>query len=93
MNFRAFRQETLSTPLTPTRERGPSGFSAHARAKPVLLFASSLGSLKGAFHNLRFGRETELRAAKLGWRAALSMHLGPPIPPGGRICALPQSRF
>jgi hypothetical protein len=52
MNFRAFRQKPLATALTPARQRGPASLGAHAGAKPVLLFASSLGSLECAFHKL-----------------------------------------
>jgi hypothetical protein len=74
VNLGAFRQETLAPPLAATRKSSPATFGAHARAEPVLLFASSFGSLKCAFHKLCCGRRTGLRAGKLGWHAALSMH-------------------
>ena len=50
MHFRALRQQTLATALTPPRERGASAFRAHARAKAVLLFAGALRALKCPFH-------------------------------------------
>lgn len=55
MNFHALGQKTLATALTPARESGAAALGAHARAKTVLLFPSSLGSLKCAFH--KPGRE------------------------------------
>jgi len=45
MHFRAFGQETLTATLTTTGKCGAPTLGAHARAKPVLLFPGSLGSL------------------------------------------------
>jgi hypothetical protein len=46
----AFRQKSLASALTPTRECGASAFGPHARPKTVLLLARSFGWLISAFH-------------------------------------------
>jgi len=45
MNFNALRQEAFTAALTTPRERGPSAFRAHPRAKAVLLFPGALRAL------------------------------------------------
>ncbi len=50
MNLRTLRKEPFTTALTAASESRTSAFCAHARAKPVLLFASALGALESAFH-------------------------------------------
>jgi hypothetical protein len=45
MNFRAFRQQTFTTPLAPPRETGSPALRAHARAKTVLIFSGALRAL------------------------------------------------
>jgi hypothetical protein len=45
MHFHALGQETLTATLTTPGECGATTFGAHARAKTVLLFPGSLGSL------------------------------------------------
>jgi hypothetical protein len=45
MNLNALRQEALTSPLTPPRERGAAAFRAHARAKSMLLFSGALRAL------------------------------------------------
>jgi hypothetical protein len=42
MDFRALRQQTFATALTPPRESGASAFGAHPRAKTMLLFSGAL---------------------------------------------------
>lgn len=73
MHFRAFRQQTLATALTPTSERGASTFRAHARTKTVLTFPGALRALESAFHN-EAHRRTGERAGKLGTRRSLSIN-------------------
>jgi hypothetical protein len=46
----AFGEQTLATALAPSRECGASAFGPHARAKSVLAFAGTFGSLQSAFH-------------------------------------------
>jgi hypothetical protein len=75
MDVRAFRQKTFPTALTPPRERGASGFRAHARAKSVLVFPGALRALECAFHDVTFSG-----GATLGRQVALSIpahHLDP----------------
>lgn len=50
MDLNALRQKTLAPALPPARKSGAAAFCFHAGAETVLLFASSLGSLKSAFH-------------------------------------------
>lgn len=51
MHFGALRQQAFAAALTPPGETGPPTFSAHARAKTVLIFSGALRALKCAFHN------------------------------------------
>jgi hypothetical protein len=55
------RQKTLATALASSRKRSPSAFTAHARAKTMLLFARALGGLISAFHILKPDRTERLR--------------------------------
>jgi hypothetical protein len=45
-----FREKTLATALAPSRECGASALGPHARAKSMLAFAGTFGSLQSAFH-------------------------------------------
>jgi hypothetical protein len=45
MDFHALRQKTFPPSLAPARERGPTAFGAHARAKTVLIFPGALRAL------------------------------------------------
>ena len=44
-HFHALGQESLASTLPPTGQARPTALRAHARAKTVLLFPCSLGSL------------------------------------------------
>jgi hypothetical protein len=47
-----FRNETLTTFLTPTFDDIAPSFGAHACTEAMLAFARSLGGLKGPFHGV-----------------------------------------
>jgi hypothetical protein len=51
MHFGALRQQAFAPALTAPRETSPPAFSAHARAKTVLIFSGALRALESAFHN------------------------------------------
>ena len=44
-------KKTLAAALAPPRQGGAPGFTTHARAKSMLLFAGAFGWLESAFHN------------------------------------------
>jgi hypothetical protein len=50
MPLRAFWQQALAAPLTPSCECGASTFAFHAGTESVLTFARAFGWLIGAFH-------------------------------------------
>jgi hypothetical protein len=50
MPFNAFREQTFSAALTPTRQDRATAFGTHPRAETVLTFAGSFGWLVSAFH-------------------------------------------
>lgn len=45
LHVSALWQETFTTALTPPRETGATGFSAHPRTETVLIFPGALGAL------------------------------------------------
>jgi len=55
MNFDAFRQEPLPTPLAPTRESGAAAFRAHPGAETVLVFPGPFRALECTFHGVKSG--------------------------------------
>jgi hypothetical protein len=51
MILHAFRQQALSSALSPTREGGATAFGFHAGSKTVLAFTRALRWLISAFHS------------------------------------------
>jgi len=73
MPLNAFRQQALAAALSPSRERGASGFRLHACAKSMLSFARALGWLISAFHKTEKRLPRDSRAATVRTSTALSI--------------------
>jgi hypothetical protein len=51
MNFHALRQQPFASALAAAGEGRPACFSAHARAKTMLILSSALRALECSFHD------------------------------------------
>jgi hypothetical protein len=69
----AFREQSLTTPLSAACQGGAPAFGAHAGTKTVLAFPCSLGWLVSAFHKTGTDRDAILRAVTVGVSKALSI--------------------
>jgi hypothetical protein len=79
VDLNAFWKQTFAPALTPAGQSRAAALCLHARTESVLTFTRAFRWLISPFHT------ANLRAAKLGWRAPLSIASCSPIADSSRL--------